>query len=283
MSDAGICRRVANYDELLQYSISLVQSIEKLHSQAGILHCDIKPDKVVRHKAKGEVTIIDFGHAQEANRTVSIRGTKGFVAPEVALGHQPNTRASDAYNTGATLRFLDNTLFSVDEPIGRQGDKDKYSGSNGVVYAPVTADPGLRMTLRQALDVLGDQTGFRSTLQTASKEMQDQRLFNTRQQLKVRVAWQCAHGTSAWQNSCQHPASSRHPSNNTVASKLYHRTAPKAGVGTKRACGGGPTSHVGEMDLIWPAPSSSRQIFSMCRRRMWMSMPVEVEAPRCLP
>ena len=50
-----------------------------------------------------------------------------------------------------------------------------------------------------------------------------------------------------------HPASSTHPSNNTVASNIYHKTAPPGGgecsnnKDTKRSLHGSPSSHGGEI------------------------------------
>jgi len=82
--DAGTSHKVAGYDELVSYSLSLLQNTSRLHSKAGILHCDLKPDNSLWDVDQEKVNTIDFGHAQEETGKSSscVRGTQGFIAPE---------------------------------------------------------------------------------------------------------------------------------------------------------------------------------------------------------
>jgi tRNA A-37 threonylcarbamoyl transferase component Bud32/tetratricopeptide (TPR) repeat protein len=77
-----------------------------MHSRpAPVLHCDLKPDNILRD-GEGRVWVIDFGLARTVAGDVGSGspGTPGFIAPEQWHG-APEPR-SDVYALGATLYAL---------------------------------------------------------------------------------------------------------------------------------------------------------------------------------
>jgi len=93
-------------DEVAQYSQSLMQSVDCLHKQAGIVHCDLKPGNVIWDKPNNIVKLIDFGRSQWEENAKSNRGTRGFEAPEVVDNKEANSRQSDAYSVGKTIHWV---------------------------------------------------------------------------------------------------------------------------------------------------------------------------------
>ena len=91
---------IKNVNDLVQFCHSLVETVEKLHTHAKILHCDLKPDNI--RWSKGIVHLIDFGHAQPIGSARSLRSTKGFEAPEI-LNAVPCSTQTDTYSVGKTI------------------------------------------------------------------------------------------------------------------------------------------------------------------------------------
>lgn len=152
MEDTGSTHKVATYDELVCYSLSLLQNTSHLHSTAGILHCDLKPDNVLWDPARKRIQIIDFGHAQEEEEGASaacVRGTTGFMAPEIESGAAKNTRASDAYSVGAILHFL--------HQKGFPNDDDDRLGIRDIASALMTTNPNSRISIDKACHMLMSQ------------------------------------------------------------------------------------------------------------------------------
>lgn len=89
--------------DFLQFCSALIDTVEKLHNQAGILHCDLKPDNI--RWSNGEVRLIDFGHAQSITKATWCRGTEGFEAPEI-LKKMPNSTKTDAFSVGQIILTL---------------------------------------------------------------------------------------------------------------------------------------------------------------------------------
>ena len=90
-------------DDVISFSIALLSTVERLHSKAAILHCDLKPNNV--RWSKGVVKLIDFGRAQLLADAKNVPGTRGYEAPEVERGEVPAI-ASDAYSVGKTIGYF---------------------------------------------------------------------------------------------------------------------------------------------------------------------------------
>jgi Protein kinase domain len=86
--------------DLGQYCFALIDTVNKLHNQAGLLHCDLKPDNV--RWSTGVVKLIDFEHAQTISEAAWSPGTQGYEAPEI-LKRMPNTMKTDAFSVGQII------------------------------------------------------------------------------------------------------------------------------------------------------------------------------------
>jgi class 3 adenylate cyclase len=79
-------------------------ALDYLHAQdPPIVHGDVKPSNIVLAR-NGRVVLLDFGIARQAGQK-SNAGTRGFIAPEVAM-REPVTHASDVYGLAATTCAL---------------------------------------------------------------------------------------------------------------------------------------------------------------------------------
>ncbi len=93
----------------MRASREILAGLEAIYA-AGLVHCDLKPSNVVLVAPTPEgggrpvARVLDFGFAGRLDQSGEgkVRGTPGFVAPEVLAGG-PYTRESDAYALGATL------------------------------------------------------------------------------------------------------------------------------------------------------------------------------------
>ncbi|PAN17205.1 hypothetical protein PAHAL_3G113200 [Panicum hallii] len=101
---------------LLNIAIDVADALDYLHNSSWptVIHCDLKPSNIL---LGGDWTayVADFGLAKlvgepmdrsnlniESERTIGIRGTIGYVAPEYGAGGQASV-AGDAYSFGVTL------------------------------------------------------------------------------------------------------------------------------------------------------------------------------------
>lgn len=91
---------VANSGDFFQFCRSLIDTVMKLHSKAGMLHCDLKPDNI--RWSNGVVRLIDFGHAQSISEATWVPGTQGFEAPEI-LNRMPCSTKTDAFSVGRII------------------------------------------------------------------------------------------------------------------------------------------------------------------------------------
>ena len=91
----------SNLLETLDCFIQTAKALEALH-QAGCIHCDLKPNNILR-APDGTVKVIDLGQAARIGTAKKrIQGTPDYIAPE-QVKLLPVTPKTDIYNFGATL------------------------------------------------------------------------------------------------------------------------------------------------------------------------------------
>jgi serine/threonine-protein kinase len=93
--------------DLAQIVNAFAQTAQGLHAlhQLGYVHCDLKPNNILRDPVTGAVKVIDLGQAAKAGTAKQrVQGTPDFMAPE-QVKLQPVTVRTDVYNFGATLYF----------------------------------------------------------------------------------------------------------------------------------------------------------------------------------
>jgi eukaryotic-like serine/threonine-protein kinase len=91
----------ANVMQILDIFIQAAQGLKVMH-QMGYIHCDLKPNNILRNEA-GDVKIIDFGQSCAIGTVKErIQGTPDFIAPE-QVSRRPVSVQTDVFNLGATL------------------------------------------------------------------------------------------------------------------------------------------------------------------------------------
>lgn len=91
----------ASVPEIVDVFLKVGSALSAVHHY-NFLHCDTKPNNIVRD-ARGNVKLIDFGQACPAGTTKErVQGTPDFIAPEQARCKQLNY-FTDVYNLGATM------------------------------------------------------------------------------------------------------------------------------------------------------------------------------------
>jgi serine/threonine protein kinase len=87
--------------QIIDTFIAAASGLKAMH-QMGYVHCDIKPNNILRND-KGDVKIIDFGQSCRAGTVKErIQGTPDYIAPE-QVARRPVSIATDVFNLGATL------------------------------------------------------------------------------------------------------------------------------------------------------------------------------------
>jgi serine/threonine-protein kinase len=90
--------------DIVSTFIQTAQALAALHHM-GYVHCDLKPNNILRDSASGKVKVIDLGQAAKIGTVKTrIQGTPDFMAPE-QVKCEPVTAKTDVFNFGATLYF----------------------------------------------------------------------------------------------------------------------------------------------------------------------------------
>lgn len=134
----------------------------------GIVHRDIKPGNVLLGHG-GQVKITDFGISRATDditvtKTGLIAGTPAYLAPEVAVGREPES-ASDVFSLGSTLYaavegvppfgLSDNTLSLLHVVARGQVNAPQQAGPlTEVLQALLRADPTARPSARETARML---------------------------------------------------------------------------------------------------------------------------------
>ncbi len=86
---------------VLDIFIQAADGLKTMH-QMGYVHCDIKPNNILRNDM-GSVKVIDFGQSCKIGTIKGrIQGTPDYIAPE-QVARKPVTPKTDIFNLGATL------------------------------------------------------------------------------------------------------------------------------------------------------------------------------------
>ena len=81
--------------------IQAAEGLKAMH-QMGYVHCDIKPNNILRNEF-GNVKVIDFGQSCKSGTVKErIQGTPDYIAPE-QVARKPVTPQTDVFNLGATM------------------------------------------------------------------------------------------------------------------------------------------------------------------------------------
>lgn len=125
--------------------VKSADGLKAMHTM-GFVHCDIKPNNILRN-SKGEVKVIDYGQSCQAGTIKErIQGTPDYIAPE-QVDRRPVTVQTDVFNLGATLYWALTgrhipTLYTVNKKGGNSLLSDALFEApiqlNPLVPAPVS-------------------------------------------------------------------------------------------------------------------------------------------------
>lgn len=106
------------YDVVVDYKLTPVQikdffyqlcsGIKQCHT-AGVAHMDIKLENCLYDNLSGDLKITDFGNSiifNEGDKFIGVRGTPGFVAPEVKNNDTYCPKLADVWSLGVTFFVL---------------------------------------------------------------------------------------------------------------------------------------------------------------------------------
>jgi serine/threonine protein kinase len=100
------CRKSWNETEVIQLLQEVLHILDFIHNQ-GIIHCDIKPNNLIKRADNGKICLLDFGAVQPISRSESHKNQDqvsfnippaGYV-PAEQLAYQPRQN-SDIYALG---------------------------------------------------------------------------------------------------------------------------------------------------------------------------------------
>src|SRR5262245_15669742 len=87
--------------QIVDTFIQVAQGLKAMHAM-GYVHCDIKPNNILRNDS-GKVKVIDYGQSCRIGTIKErIQGTPDYIAPE-QVARRPVSVATDVFNLGASL------------------------------------------------------------------------------------------------------------------------------------------------------------------------------------
>ena len=129
--------------ELLDCFIATASALAALND-AGFVHCDLKPNNILRGN-DGSVKVIDLGQAcREGVAKPRIQGTPDFISPE-QVHCKPVSKSTDVFNFGATLYWAVThqklqTLFTL-----KKGENSFLL--DDAIATPISINPALPVAL----------------------------------------------------------------------------------------------------------------------------------------
>lgn len=154
----------------LQLMVSAFESLEHLHFM-GKVHVDIKPENMmlIEKNGKYEVRIIDYGLSTDMNSGGVLRGTPGYIAPELLLDAATTgavyTAVTDIYamgvafaNIGLNVGQPDPWWAGADDPdtlVATVLNADTFSdASNRIDYPRLGQGAGYSDEFQQGLNMM---------------------------------------------------------------------------------------------------------------------------------
>jgi eukaryotic-like serine/threonine-protein kinase len=118
--------------------VQAASGLRAMH-QMGYVHCDIKPNNILRGPT-GEVKVIDFGQSCHANTVKErIQGTPDYIAPE-QVARKAVTVQTDIFNLGATLYWaLTGRHIPTLYTVNKKGDNSFLS--DALFESPIKLNP----------------------------------------------------------------------------------------------------------------------------------------------
>jgi eukaryotic-like serine/threonine-protein kinase len=104
-------------DEAIQVGLVVCRALAAVHA-AGLLHCDVKAQNIIREPA-GRIVLMDLGAGrvattdEDAKARMQVAGTPRYMAPEL-FDHGAALPQTDVYSVGVLLFYLVSGRFPVD-------------------------------------------------------------------------------------------------------------------------------------------------------------------------
>lgn len=106
--------RFKSYNAMLVAGMNIAAAMQKLHLK-GLSYKDLNPKNFAIHPETGEVRVVDNDNVSVDGALCSVRGTKGYMAPEIPRsGYKLNPGIRTDYYSLATILYR---LFFVDHPM----------------------------------------------------------------------------------------------------------------------------------------------------------------------
>ncbi len=87
--------------DIVEVFTQTAQGLKAMHAM-GYVHCDIKPNNILR-SGTGQVKVIDYGQSAKIGTVKErIQGTPDYIAPE-QVARKPISVQTDVFNLGATM------------------------------------------------------------------------------------------------------------------------------------------------------------------------------------
>jgi serine/threonine-protein kinase len=107
--------------DVVNVFIPAAQGLKAMHDM-GYVHCDIKPNNILRD-SQGFIKVIDFGQSAKIGTVKErIQGTPDYISPE-QVERRPITVQTDIYNLGATIYWaITGKTIPTQYTVSRKGE-----------------------------------------------------------------------------------------------------------------------------------------------------------------